>query len=164
MTEVHSFGNLPVIAHAWNKDRTRRSTESFARSLESVSDALEIAVSLGKSDVRIYQKVAGKWKLTHTLSEHLSRVLAIDWAPKTDRIVSSSAVRAPFSVARLTHDYHSFLGLQCLCLDMWEQCLETTNGRIATNKPSGLLREMVARRSESVDHFIADFHERFDGF
>lgn len=23
MTEVHSFGNLPVIAHAWNKDRTR---------------------------------------------------------------------------------------------------------------------------------------------
>lgn len=23
MTEVYSFGNLPVIAHAWNKDRTR---------------------------------------------------------------------------------------------------------------------------------------------
>jgi len=23
MTEVHSFGNLPVIAYAWNKDRTR---------------------------------------------------------------------------------------------------------------------------------------------
>ena len=23
MTEIHSFGNLPVIAHAWNKDRTR---------------------------------------------------------------------------------------------------------------------------------------------
>ncbi len=23
MAEVYSFGNLPVIAHAWNKDRTR---------------------------------------------------------------------------------------------------------------------------------------------
>ncbi|CAF1630618.1 unnamed protein product, partial [Adineta ricciae] len=73
MTEVHSFGNLPVIAHAWNKDRT------------------QIAVSLGKNDVRIYHKQAGKWKLMHTLTEHLSRVLAIDWAPKTNRIVSASA-------------------------------------------------------------------------
>ncbi|CAF4164574.1 unnamed protein product, partial [Rotaria sordida] len=73
MTEVHSFGNLPVIAHAWNKDRT------------------QIAVSLGKNDVRIYQKQAGKWRLIHTLSEHLSRILAIDWAPTTNRIVSASA-------------------------------------------------------------------------
>ncbi|CAF1210102.1 unnamed protein product [Adineta steineri] len=73
MTEVHSFGNLPVIAHAWNKDRT------------------QIAVSLGKNDLRIYNKQAGKWKLTHTLCEHLSRVLAIDWAPKTNRIVTASA-------------------------------------------------------------------------
>jgi len=48
---------------------------------------------LGKNDVRIYHKVAGKWKLIHTLCEHLSRVLAIDWAPKTNRIVTSSAVR-----------------------------------------------------------------------
>jgi len=47
---------------------------------------------LGKNDVRIYHKVAGKWKLIHTLCEHLSRVLAIDWAPKTNQIVSASAV------------------------------------------------------------------------
>jgi hypothetical protein len=47
---------------------------------------------LGKNDVRIYYKVAGKWKLSHTLCEHLSRVLAIDWAPKTNQIVSASAV------------------------------------------------------------------------
>ncbi|CAF2947610.1 unnamed protein product [Rotaria sp. Silwood2] len=73
MTEIYSFGNLPVIAHAWNKDRT------------------QIAVSLGKNDIRIYQKVSGKWKLIHTLCEHLSRVLAIDWAPKTNQIVSASA-------------------------------------------------------------------------
>lgn len=53
----------------------------------------EVAVSLGKNDVRIYQKVAGKWKMIHTLTEHLSRVLAIDWAPKTNQIVSASAVR-----------------------------------------------------------------------
>ncbi len=55
--------------------------------------SIEIAVSLGKNDIRIYNKEGGKWKLTHTLCEHLSRVLAIDWAPKTNRIVSSSAVR-----------------------------------------------------------------------
>ncbi|CAF1072694.1 unnamed protein product [Adineta steineri] len=73
MSEIHSFGNLPIIAHSWNKDRT------------------QIAVSLGKNDVRIYQKVASKWKLTHTLCEHLSRVLAIDWAPKTNQIVTASA-------------------------------------------------------------------------
>jgi WD40 repeat protein len=54
---------------------------------------IEIAVSLGKNDVRIYHKTAGKWKLVHTLTEHLSRVLAIDWAPKSNRIVSASAVR-----------------------------------------------------------------------
>ncbi len=47
---------------------------------------------MGKNDVRIYHKVAGKWKLIHTLCEHLSRVLAIDWAPKTNQIVSASAV------------------------------------------------------------------------
>lgn len=73
MTEIHSFGNLPVIAHAWNKDRT------------------QIAVSLGKNDVRIYHKLAGKWQLIHTLCEHLSRVLAIDWAPNTNQIVTASA-------------------------------------------------------------------------
>ncbi len=54
---------------------------------------VEIAVSLGKNDIRIYNKVSNKWKLTHTLCEHLSRVLAIDWAPKSNQIVSSSAVR-----------------------------------------------------------------------
>ncbi|UJR36428.1 hypothetical protein I4U23_029151 [Adineta vaga] len=73
MSEIHSFGNLPIIAHAWNKDRT------------------QIAVSLGTNDVRIYSKVSGKWILIHTLCEHLSRVLAIDWAPKTNQIVSASA-------------------------------------------------------------------------
>ena len=51
-------------------------------------------MSLGKNDIRIYQKQAGKWKLIHTLAEHLSRVLAIDWAPKTNRIVTASAVRS----------------------------------------------------------------------
>ena len=55
--------------------------------------SIEIAVSLGKNDMRIYSKEGAKWKLSHTLCEHLSRVLAIDWAPKTNRIVSSSAVR-----------------------------------------------------------------------
>jgi WD40 repeat protein len=54
---------------------------------------LEIAVSLGKNDIRIYDKVGGKWKLMHTLCEHLSRVLAIDWAPNNNQLVTASAVR-----------------------------------------------------------------------
>lgn len=62
---------------------------------QNAQSDLEIAVSLGQNDLRIYQKVAGKWKLIHTLTEHLSRVLAIDWAPKTNQIVSASAVRSP---------------------------------------------------------------------
>lgn len=57
-----------------------------------VTHHIEIALSLGRNDVSIFQKVAGKWKLIHTLREHLSRVLAIDWAPKTNQIVSASAV------------------------------------------------------------------------
>lgn len=93
MTEVHSFGNLPVIAHAWNHDRTRMTFQLFDSNIQKKICFIEIAVSLGKNDVRIYQKQAGKWRLIHTLSEHLSRVLAIDWAPKTNRIVSASAVR-----------------------------------------------------------------------
>jgi actin related protein 2/3 complex subunit 1A/1B len=94
MTEIHSFGNLPVIAHAWNKDRTRTLFYFiYSKYFFYVKIFTEIAVSLGKSDVRIYHKTAGKWKLVHTLCEHLSRVLAIDWAPKTNRIVSASAVR-----------------------------------------------------------------------
>lgn len=94
MTEIHSFGNLPVIAHAWNRDRTRMKWFHFIHHL-NLFFLIEIAVSLGKSDIRIYHHVSGKWKLIHTLTEHLSRVLAIDWAPKSNRIVTASAVRSP---------------------------------------------------------------------
>lgn len=73
------------------KIRHVRMDEQFRLRLNCV--VLEIAVSLGKNDVRIYHKQGGKWVWSHTLSEHLSRVLSIDWAPKTNRIVTSSAVR-----------------------------------------------------------------------
>lgn len=92
MTEVHSFGQLPVIAHAWNKDQTRKMMIELEKEREKSCSFLELALSLGKNDVRIYQKQSGKWKLIHTLSEHLSRILAIDWAPNTNRIVTASAV------------------------------------------------------------------------
>lgn len=76
---------------------------------------IEIAVSLGKNDVRIYEKSAGKWKLVHTINEHLSRVLAIDWAPNTNRIVSASAVRFLFiqisidNLLSLFQDYNAYV-------------------------------------------------------
>lgn len=31
MNEVYSFGNLPVIAHAWNEDRTRKLSQQFVK-------------------------------------------------------------------------------------------------------------------------------------
>lgn len=73
--------------------------------------SIEIAVSLGKNDVRIYHKVTGKWKLTHTLCEHLSRVLAIDWAPKTNQIVSASAVNIFNQKQTILFYFYILLGL-----------------------------------------------------
>lgn len=63
-----------ITCHAWNKDRT------------------QIAVSLNSKEVYIYGKTnSGGWQLTQTLSEHSSKVLGIDWAAKSNRLVTCGA-------------------------------------------------------------------------
>lgn len=76
----------------------------------------EIAVSLGKNDIRIYHKVGGKWQQIHTLTEHLSRVLAIDWAPSTNCIVTASAVSW---INQSLFEYSEFVFLSRIIMRMY---------------------------------------------
>uniref|UniRef100_H2Z8B0 Actin-related protein 2/3 complex subunit n=1 Tax=Ciona savignyi TaxID=51511 RepID=H2Z8B0_CIOSA len=75
MAEVFNFGIKPISCHAWNHDRS------------------QIALSPNSNDVLIYKKSGKKWDLIHTLSEHTLKVTGIDWAPKTNRIVTCGADR-----------------------------------------------------------------------
>ncbi|XP_076816008.1 actin-related protein 2/3 complex subunit 1A-like [Clavelina lepadiformis] len=75
MTDVFNFGVKPIVCHAWNHDRT------------------QVALSPNNNDVQIYEKSGRKWNLIHTLSEHTLNVTGIDWAPKTNRIVTCGADR-----------------------------------------------------------------------
>lgn len=61
---------VPVSCHAWNADRTK------------------VALSPNSNEVQIFSFVGGKFTLEHTLTEHTSSVTSIDWAPKTNKIVS----------------------------------------------------------------------------
>ncbi|OSD08519.1 actin-like protein ARPC3 [Trametes coccinea BRFM310] len=65
----------PVTCHAFNADRT------------------QLAVSLNSSDVLIYAREGNDWKHIETLSEHDKPVTSIDWAPKSNRIVTSAQDR-----------------------------------------------------------------------
>lgn len=54
---------------------------------------LELALSPNNNEVHIYHKEnGGKWNLNASLSQHDLRVTSIDWAKKTNRIVTCSAV------------------------------------------------------------------------
>ncbi|KAL7283662.1 hypothetical protein ACG7TL_003098 [Trametes sanguinea] len=65
----------PVTCHAFNADRT------------------QLAVSLNSGDVLIYAREGNDWKHIETLSEHDKPVTSIDWAPKSNRIVTSAQDR-----------------------------------------------------------------------
>nr|CAH7723567.1 unnamed protein product [Callosobruchus chinensis] len=77
MTEQHRFGNIvnPITCHAWNADKTL------------------VALSPNNNEVHVYQHSGADWKQLDTLNQHDLRVMGIDWAPKTNRIVTSSADR-----------------------------------------------------------------------
>jgi len=76
MIEVYSFGVEPITCHAFNNDRTR------------------LALSPNNNEVHIHHKDGNKgWTLESVLSQHDLRVSAIDWAPKSNRIVTCSADR-----------------------------------------------------------------------
>lgn len=74
MTEVLSLNiSGSVTCHAWNGDRT------------------QTALSPNSKEIMIYTRSSGGWKLTQTLTEHSSKVMSIDWAPKSNRIVTCGA-------------------------------------------------------------------------
>jgi actin related protein 2/3 complex, subunit 1A/1B len=66
----------PISCHAWNKDRS------------------QLAFSPDTNEVFVCKRDANKeWTPAVTLSQHELRVTSIDWAPKTNRIVTCSMDR-----------------------------------------------------------------------
>ena len=49
-------------------------------------------MSPNNTEVHIYAKKSTKWEVESVLSEHSSRVTGMDWAPKSDCLVTCSAV------------------------------------------------------------------------
>uniref|UniRef100_A0A3B3TWR8 Actin-related protein 2/3 complex subunit n=1 Tax=Poecilia latipinna TaxID=48699 RepID=A0A3B3TWR8_9TELE len=72
---LHQFLLEPITCHAWNRDRT------------------QIAISPNNHEVHIYKKSGNQWLKTHELKEHNGHITGIDWAPKSDRIVTCGADR-----------------------------------------------------------------------
>ena len=75
MTTVHNFGVTPITCHSWSGDRN------------------SLALSQNSKDVGLFTKNGSEWKQTGLLDQHDLRVTSIDWAPKTNRIVTCSADR-----------------------------------------------------------------------
>ncbi|XP_037812018.1 actin-related protein 2/3 complex subunit 1A-B [Lucilia sericata] len=77
MTERFTFGGsvAPITCHAWNKDKT------------------QIALSPNNNEIHIYKREGNEWKLMDILNQHDLRVMGIDWAKNTNRIVSCAADR-----------------------------------------------------------------------
>ena len=75
--QISSFGVNSISAHAWS------------------ADGKNLAISHNNKEVKVYKESAqpGKWTETATLDQHDLRVTGIDWAPKTNKIVTCSADR-----------------------------------------------------------------------
>lgn len=75
MPETHSFGANPITTHAWNGNRS------------------QIAISPNNHEVDLYRCEGSRYSKEATLSEHAQQVTGIDWAPKSNTIVTCSADR-----------------------------------------------------------------------
>ncbi|XP_041086062.1 actin-related protein 2/3 complex subunit 1A-like [Polyodon spathula] len=72
---LHQFLLEPITCHSWNHDRT------------------QVAISPNNHEVHIYRKSGNQWVKAHELKEHNGHITGIDWAPKSDRIVTCGADR-----------------------------------------------------------------------
>lgn len=75
---VSSFGVSPISTHSWN------------------AEGDHIAIAKNQKEVEIYKSTgsgANRWTTSAVLDQHDLRVTGIDWAPKTNRIVTCSADR-----------------------------------------------------------------------
>ncbi|XP_015792855.1 actin-related protein 2/3 complex subunit 1A [Tetranychus urticae] len=73
MTQVNVFTSEPVPCHSFSPDRSK------------------VAISPNNNEVHIFKKDNSKWLQETVLSQHDLRVTSIDWAQKTNKIVSCSA-------------------------------------------------------------------------
>ena len=58
----------------------------------------EVALSPNNHEVHIYQRADSDWKLVDVLNQHDLRVTGIDWAPKTNRIVTCAVVSIAYQI------------------------------------------------------------------
>jgi len=72
--EVHQLANC-ITCHAFNADKSK------------------VALCPNNNEIHIYSRQDGTWVREAILKEHDQTVLGLDWAPKTDRIVSCSQDR-----------------------------------------------------------------------
>ena len=74
---ISEFGARPISTHAWS------------------GDGNHLAISMNNKEVQVLKKgsVAGNWDNVATLNQHDLVVRGIDWAPKTNRIVTCSEDR-----------------------------------------------------------------------
>ncbi|KAH8827369.1 WD40-repeat-containing domain protein [Flagelloscypha sp. PMI_526] len=73
--EQYNIAQTPITAHAFNADRSN------------------VAVSLNDNTVQILGRKGTEWTTIDTLAEHDKIITSIDWAPYTNRIVTSSQDR-----------------------------------------------------------------------
>lgn len=64
-------------------------------------------MSPNNHEVHIYKRVGTKWEQTATLTEHVQRITGIDWAPRSNRIVTCGAVSIGESALCLSDIYYS---------------------------------------------------------
>jgi len=75
MPEVFSLSQGPVTSHAFNADRS------------------QVCVSLNSNEAQVMSFDGRDWKSSETLNEHDKLITSIDWAPKSNRIVTCSQDR-----------------------------------------------------------------------
>ena len=86
---IYTLGTAPITAHAWS------------------GDGRKLAVSHNNKEVKVYKEGNKKWEQTAILDQHDLRVTGIDWAPKTNRIVTCSADRNAYvwNLEEVSSDY-----------------------------------------------------------
>nr|CAD7409388.1 unnamed protein product [Timema poppensis] len=65
----------------------------YDKSNSSIDLSSQVALSPNNHEVHIYQRSDNDWKLLDVLNQHDLRVTSIDWAPKTNRIVTCAVDR-----------------------------------------------------------------------
>jgi len=103
MIEVSSFGTDPLTSHSYSSNGSSNyillsqqdslfKSHLFSSYLCLLQSFAGLAIALNSSEVYLHKKENGKWVQESVLSEHDLRVTSIDWAKKTNKIVTCSAV------------------------------------------------------------------------